>query len=126
MLINDACMAGVSSRLQGLGRPPAQQRIASESHLKIVTEGAVRGEERVRKAQGRWREGLGHLSVRLTSPRALVRVLMAHFPAQRSLRRAEGQLEHVQQNYIQWEPLGKTLRCWAGPDPLEPSSPSGG
>lgn len=85
---------GASSRLQGLRPLPAQQHAACETPMSITTKGGLRDEEGVRKAQGRWREGLGHLSTCLTIPTALVRVLITHFPVQRlssALVRASGE-----------------------------------
>lgn len=51
---------------------PAQQHMVHET---VSTATKCRGEEGVRKAQGRWREGLGHLSAFLTIPMALFKRL---------------------------------------------------
>lgn len=77
---------GVSSRLRDLRRLPAQQHAACKTRASIATKGGLSDEEGARKAQGRRREGLGHLSACLTIPVALVQVLVHPLP------RAEAQL----------------------------------
>lgn len=79
---------------------------------RIATKGGLRDEEGASKAQGRRREGLGHLSACLTIPVALIRVLITRFPVQRlssALFRASGEQQASRSAWSRAASVGKWL-----------------